>query len=602
MKRNILKATILLLGLTPSLLACNPQTSISVPDIDLTEDVVANTHIKLEDGLFEKLMKNTPSKAFDSSSDYLDFQRDGVERMLTASDCSTQAKADEKKGDVFTNYVDGDTTHFTTYNGAYSVKVRYLGVDTPESTSEIEVWGASASKFNKSRLQKAKHIIVQSAGCAKTGKLVPADLDGYQRSLAYVWYTDVDNPTQNDFRNLNLELVFEGYSLFSGTIKDMSEMDDKGNIIDSSFFQAFSRANSIAVAMKKHMFSDNVDPNYYYGKPVPLGLDKLYEAPISGKDVYSPLCDNYTKYTFEGVVTCKVGEAFYIQDTIGGKPYGLYVFTMRHYEPVEVGNRIRVSGVLDFYNGYYELKGVSYSHFNHQEGDIELISKNNKVEPVAVNIADLYNNTYQSVYVTIKDDKKQKDAPVYFNSGEFTSSGELRNNNYGGSEEVNQFNQAHPFFNTNDSVVVFGKVGSDMSAGENSSRSPFIRFDIPSDVRFQGGYTYYEKELPSGTWSEANVIEKANVASYRYFSGGTNYYVPGEPVISYELNEKARSSEDPTADYTGASGTCFKTVYKRKKLDSVSGICHQYYTSSGALRQTLTITNRDDIKGITELD
>jgi endonuclease YncB( thermonuclease family) len=116
--------------------------------------VVAETKIKLADGLFDKIMANKSTANYDTNK--LDFQDDGVERMLTSSDY-----APNKDSDVFVNYVDGDTTHFTTYNGLYTVKVRYLGVDTPESTSEIEVWGKSASNFNKGILKAAKHILVQ---------------------------------------------------------------------------------------------------------------------------------------------------------------------------------------------------------------------------------------------------------------------------------------------------------------------------------------------------------------------------------------------------------------------------------------------------------
>ena len=350
------------------------KTSETITEVDYT----GQTHLKLDADLFAKVMKNKSNGTFDGEN-YCDLNVDGVEKMLTESDYPTDCQSK-----VFTNYVDGDTTSFTTYNGFYNVKVRYLAVDTPESTSEIEEWGKSASKFNKSKLSAAKHVIVQSAGCARTGKTAVADLDGYQRSLAYVWYSDVENPTQNDFRNLNLELVQEGYSIFSGSREDMVEfetVDGVAVVKDDSFYSAFVAANDQAKALKKHIYSDEKDPNYYYGAPKKLGLDALYdttlydlEADFKGKKVkYSTYCDEFTRWTFEGVVSRKAGNAFYIQDTIDGKTYGLYVFTFRTYPPVQVGNRIRVSGILSYYGGIYELSGVSYSMFDHQEGDIEYV-------------------------------------------------------------------------------------------------------------------------------------------------------------------------------------------------------------------------------------
>ena len=199
------------------------STAPSIPDVD----VVANTKMKISDDLFNKVMKSKSNGNF--STDYCDFNVDGVEKMLTTTDYP-----EGEAGSVFTNYTDGDTTAFTSYNGLYTVKVRYLAIDTPESTSEIEEWGKSASIFNKQTLSAAKHVIVQSAGCAKTGEAAVADIDGYQRSLAYVWYSTAEHPTKNDFRNLNLEMVYNGFSVFSGERADM----------DEDFYNSFMKASS----------------------------------------------------------------------------------------------------------------------------------------------------------------------------------------------------------------------------------------------------------------------------------------------------------------------------------------------------------------------
>ena len=49
-------------------------------------------------------------------------------------------------------FIDGDTTHFhvpTSVDPSGILKARYLAINTPESTSEIEEWGLTASNYNK---------------------------------------------------------------------------------------------------------------------------------------------------------------------------------------------------------------------------------------------------------------------------------------------------------------------------------------------------------------------------------------------------------------------------------------------------------------------
>ena len=58
-------------------------------------------------------------------------------------------------------FIDGDTTHFYVPTSIYEtgiLKARYLGVNTPESTGQIEPWGHKASDFTKSKLSEATSI------------------------------------------------------------------------------------------------------------------------------------------------------------------------------------------------------------------------------------------------------------------------------------------------------------------------------------------------------------------------------------------------------------------------------------------------------------
>ncbi|MBQ8293525.1 MAG: thermonuclease family protein [Bacilli bacterium] len=129
------------------------------------------------------------------------------------------------------NTIDGDTGHFYDLSGDY-VKVRFLGIDTPESTKEHEPWGKAASNFTSNLLKNAKEIVLYQEN-QKT--------DAYGRYLAYVWVDGI---------LVNLYVIQEGYSnstLGSG----------------SKYFEIFTIA-SIEVSKTGRRFWGELDPNYKY--------------------------------------------------------------------------------------------------------------------------------------------------------------------------------------------------------------------------------------------------------------------------------------------------------------------------------------------------
>lgn len=72
--------------------------------------------------------------------------------------------------------VDGDTAKFRVNGHVYTT--RFLFIDTPESTIEVEPYGKEASQFTCSRLQKGD-IVLETDGHTL--------FDKYQRLLAWVW-------------------------------------------------------------------------------------------------------------------------------------------------------------------------------------------------------------------------------------------------------------------------------------------------------------------------------------------------------------------------------------------------------------------------------
>lgn len=137
-------------------------------------------------------------------------------------DYASNLKFDENSGRKYMKFsssdikslVDGDTSHFyvedskksefpaqsSTYTDGI-LKIRYLAIDTPESTGQIQEWGKTASLFNKSRLSNAESIIVESNDSNW-------NLDSTStRFLAFVWYKAKG---ATEYKNLNLELLQEG--------------------------------------------------------------------------------------------------------------------------------------------------------------------------------------------------------------------------------------------------------------------------------------------------------------------------------------------------------------------------------------------------------
>jgi endonuclease YncB( thermonuclease family) len=102
--------------------------------------------------------------------------------------------------------IDGDTTVFGFPNDVANLiqsnpkRVRYLNIDTPETSGTPEPWGLLAKEYACDRLLDAHSILIQTD---------PGDklLDPYGRLLGWVWI----QPTVNDaYELLNYWLVRQG--------------------------------------------------------------------------------------------------------------------------------------------------------------------------------------------------------------------------------------------------------------------------------------------------------------------------------------------------------------------------------------------------------
>ncbi len=269
-------------------------------------------------------------------------------------------------------YVDGDTTHFnpvekselTGYNAADFagtdgyIKARYIAVDTPESTGDVEKWGKTASLFTRSKLETAEKIIVESNEDSKWG------FDSNGRYLVWVWYKPQGG---TEFRNLNVEILQNGYAFGSSTGSSRYGEDALAALMQ-------------AQSQKIHLYAPASvkDENFYEGAAIPVTLKYLrYHL------------EDYIQKPIrvEGTVTAIMAngsfKTAYIEqyDEEDRRAYGLSVYLHTSTSAVDevftVGNLVNAVGVFTYYEGggTYQISGIKANLLRPGEEDSRAIGK-----------------------------------------------------------------------------------------------------------------------------------------------------------------------------------------------------------------------------------
>ena len=94
---------------------------------------------------------------------------------------SLNIKVNAKETVTLSKCVDGDTAWF--YLDNKEIKVRFLAIDTPESTKEKEIFGLEASNFTCNSLKNANKIEIEYDDNSEK-------LDKYNRHLVWVFVND----------------------------------------------------------------------------------------------------------------------------------------------------------------------------------------------------------------------------------------------------------------------------------------------------------------------------------------------------------------------------------------------------------------------------
>ena len=235
------------------------------------------------------------------------------------------------------SHIDGDTSHFDVpkdVDPTGTIKARYLAVDTPESTGQIEEWGKAASAFTKEKLSTAHSIIIES----ETNKW---NFDGNGRYLVWVWY----KPTaEADYRCLNIELLQVGLGGGSSSSETI-------------YGQTAVAALAQASKEKLYMFSGKQDPDFPYGeaKSVTLKELRLNAASYEGQ-----------KVAVEGMITFNSNYEAYIEsyDAETDMYYAMQIFYGYNSQLIPVlaqGSIVRVVGVVNSFYGTYQISSLKYN-------------------------------------------------------------------------------------------------------------------------------------------------------------------------------------------------------------------------------------------------
>lgn len=129
--------------------------------------------------------------------------------------------------------VDGDTARFKDIITGETFSLRFLGIDTPESTIDKDPWGKAASDYTKKKLSNASTIVLEAEG---------ARTENYGRYLGFVWIDGV---------LLNLELVEQAYT--------------NSTLSNSKYFEYFALASGYAKNTGRRFYGE-IDPGYDYNR------------------------------------------------------------------------------------------------------------------------------------------------------------------------------------------------------------------------------------------------------------------------------------------------------------------------------------------------
>ncbi|MCM1131152.1 MAG: thermonuclease family protein [Roseburia sp.] len=270
--------------------------------------------------------------------------------------------------------VDGDTAIFIANGQEFTA--RFLGVDTPESTGQVEEWGKTASLFTAGKLNTAVSIVVQTNGGA-----AQKDTTG-TRYLTYVWYQPEANA---EYRLLNLELVQEGLSYGKSSTASL-------------YASQLIAAQNQAMHQKLRMFGDKKDENYYYGDAQAVTIKHILEH-------QEEMIKEVTKVSFDCTITREDGLYVYAQDYDAetNEVYSLLLYKGYNLstKKLVLGNRVKITGNVQEYGGLVQISNMQDIAVA-SDDNIKLLEKNYEIKVTTISAEDLLNASSSKERLLVK--------------------------------------------------------------------------------------------------------------------------------------------------------------------------------------------------------
>ena len=224
--------------------------------------------------------------------------------------------------------IDGDTAHFTPAVDSLNkgtMKARFYGVDTPESTGKVQEYGKDASDYTKAMLKEADEngtIVVSSA---QSGYGSPNPDSTGERYVSLVWINlTKKNASKDELVLLNLLLVQEGLSW----VKNVQSMPQ--------YSDTFYAAEAQAETYKLKLHSGIPDPRINWGDYEDTSLvDMKNEVALCLADSTRENAYDNAKVRIQGTVCGFINHILYLQDyvlkdkenpALGGEYVGINIF------------------------------------------------------------------------------------------------------------------------------------------------------------------------------------------------------------------------------------------------------------------------------------
>lgn len=320
--------------------------------------------------------------------------------------------------------IDGDTAHFTAVNdSSTTLKARFYGIDTPESTGSIQPWGKPASNFTGSMLQKANDngTIVLSANQYVDG--VPSYDSTGSRYISVIWINlDTPNADYSDLFCLNLYIVQEGYSY----VKSLSEMP--------TYVDTFQKAEAQAKSFKLHLFSDCDDPLYNYGSYEDVSLLALKNEVVATlKDPNHENAYSNAKVRVQGTVAGFSNHTLYLTDWcyydgytkddkvepgVTGEYAGINIYTGMSTIPSKFTTKnayIQVSGTAAVSENFgFQISGCTFPKVSYDENDAKVIlTASNNVDEHKLHTFEYTSSELNAIVDNISDTEKMNTESLY---------------------------------------------------------------------------------------------------------------------------------------------------------------------------------------------